>query len=478
MKKNNAKPMRPIKLRKRTEELLNKNPVAIKKIPPRDVRNLLEDLQIYQIELEKHSNALQKAHENLIESKEQYRSLLANIPVGVFRSTPQGKLIATNLALIRMLGYESEEEVLKIPPVNLYVDPARGKELIEQLRIKGSLTDFEIQLRHRDGSNIWAAFSIHPVEDNQGNLIYLDGIICNITEHKQAEEGLNRKITELNSFINNLPDMAWLKDANSRFIAVNRAFSESVGMDPESLINQTCEVCFGKEEAKKFKKDDQKIMKSRRKLTIEEKITDSQKNEIWLETIKSPIMDESGKIAGTVGIARDITERKRWEKAQQKAHDELERQVEKRTKELEIKTNNLEEVNTALKVLLRKREKDKTEIGNNVLTNVKELIEPYFKKMGKTELDDRQKAFLSIIESNLNEVTTPFTRKMSMKYLDLTPKEIQIANLIRHGNSTRKIAKLINISPRTVDTHRKNIRKKIGIDKKKANIRSHLSSLY
>jgi DNA-binding CsgD family transcriptional regulator len=86
--------------------------------------------------------------------------------------------------------------------------------------------------------------------------------------------------------------------------------------------------------------------------------------------------------------------------------------------------------------------------------------------------------FLSIIESNLNEIATPFTRKMSLKYSNLTPKEIGIANLIRHGNSTRKIAKLMNISPRTVDTHRKNIRKKIGIDKKKTNLRSHLSSLY
>ncbi len=188
MKKSKAKPKRPIKLRKRTEELLNKNPAVIKKIPPRDVRNLLEDLQIYQIELEKYNNELQKAHEDLRESKEQYRTLVANIPVGVFRSTPQGKLIATNLALIRMLGYESEEEVLKIPPVNLYVDPARRKELMEQLRIKGSLTDFEIQLRHRDGSDIWAAFSIRPVEDDQGNLIYLDGIVRNITERNKSGE--------------------------------------------------------------------------------------------------------------------------------------------------------------------------------------------------------------------------------------------------------------------------------------------------
>jgi len=129
----------------------------------------------------------------------------------------------------------------------------------------------------------------------------------------KIEEELKRKITELNSFINNVPAMAWLKDAESRFIAVNREFGEAVGMNPESLINQTCEVCFGKEEAKKFREDDQKVMKSTKRVIIEEKITDSQKNEIWLETIKSPIFDESGKVLGTVGIARDITEHKQAE---------------------------------------------------------------------------------------------------------------------------------------------------------------------
>jgi DNA-binding CsgD family transcriptional regulator len=113
-----------------------------------------------------------------------------------------------------------------------------------------------------------------------------------------------------------------------------------------------------------------------------------------------------------------------------------------------------------------------------VLTNVKELIEPYFEKINKTDLDEYQKAFLSIIESNLREITSPFTRKMSIKNLNLTPTEIRIANLIRHGSPTKKIAEIMKISPRTVDTHRKNIRKKVGLERKRANLRSYLLSLH
>jgi DNA-binding CsgD family transcriptional regulator len=148
------------------------------------------------------------------------------------------------------------------------------------------------------------------------------------------------------------------------------------------------------------------------------------------------------------------------------------------TRELEIKTKSLEEINTAMKVLLKRREEDKTELEDNVLTNVKELVTPYFEKIKKTKLDDQQEVFLSIIETNLNEIVSPFTRKMSLKYLNLTPTEIQIANLIKHGRTTKKIAKLLHISPRTVETHRKNMRRKIGLERKRANLRSYLLSLH
>ena len=151
---------------------------------------------------------------------------------------------------------------------------------------------------------------------------------------KQAQKMLERKITELDSFINNIPDMAWIKDANSRFVAVNKAFSEAVGMDQVSLIHQTCEICFGKEGAKKFREDDLKVMKGRRQKVIKEKIIDPQNNEVWLETVKSPILDHSGKAIGTVGISRDITKRKRAEETLRQAHDELERKVKERTADL------------------------------------------------------------------------------------------------------------------------------------------------
>jgi DNA-binding CsgD family transcriptional regulator len=198
----------------------------------------------------------------------------------------------------------------------------------------------------------------------------------------------------------------------------------------------------------------------------------------WHKWTSRAIFNDQGKLLEYQGVGWDITERVHAEEALRKAHDELERRVKERTRELEIKTNGLKEINTAMTVLLKKRENDKIELEDNVLTNVKELVEPYFEKIKKTKLDDQQEAFLSIVEYNLKEIISPFTRKMSLKYLNLTPTEIRIANLIRHGSSSKKIAELQNVSPRTIDTHRKNIRRKIGLQGQRGNLRSHLLSLH
>jgi len=118
------------------------------------------------------------------------------------------------------------------------------------------------------------------------------------------------------------------------------------------------------------------------------------------------------------------------------------------------------------------------EAADNVLSNVQELIVPYLEKIKKTKLDDQQRAILSIIESNLNEIISPFARKMSLKYLNLTPTEIQVANLIRNGSDSKVIAELLNLSPQTIYNHRKNIRKKFGLRNRKTILRSHLLSVY
>jgi len=130
-----------------------------------------------------------------------------------------------------------------------------------------------------------------------------------------------------------------------------------------------------------------------------------------------------------------------------------------------------------MKVLLKKRQDDKAKIEDSVLANVKRLIEPYFEKIKKTKLNAQQGALLRIIESNLNEIISPFMRKVSLKHFNLTSTEIQIAKQIRYGETTKKIAQFMNISPRTVETHRKNIRRKFGLEGKKANLRSYLLSI-
>jgi DNA-binding CsgD family transcriptional regulator len=175
--------------------------------------------------------------------------------------------------------------------------------------------------------------------------------------------------------------------------------------------------------------------------------------------------------------AINISEIKRAKNKLQKAHDELERRVEKRTRELKIKRENLEETNTALKVLLKQREKDRIELEEKVLSNVRKMVAPFLSKLKKTRLDAGQMDYINVLESNLNDIISPFSQKLSFKHLNLTPSEIQIANLIKQGKTSKQIATTLHLSSRTIESHRRNIRDKLGIKNKKANLRTYLLSI-
>jgi len=133
-------------------------------------------------------------------------------------------------------------------------------------------------------------------------------------------------------------------------------------------------------------------------------------------------------------------------------------------------------VNTALKVLLKRREEDKNELEEKVLLNVRELAMPYVEKLKKSGLSDGQNTYLSILEKSLNDIISPFIHSMTTKYSKLTPREIQVANLVKEGKTSKEIAALMNMSPRAVDFHRGNIRNKIGLKSKKGNLQSFLLS--
>jgi DNA-binding CsgD family transcriptional regulator len=173
-----------------------------------------------------------------------------------------------------------------------------------------------------------------------------------------------------------------------------------------------------------------------------------------------------GKPSGIRGIIFDVTDQKRAEET-----------LRQRESALEEKTNELKEVNDALRFLLRQRNRDKANMEEEVLSNVRDLVIPYIEKLKQAPIDGKYGTYLKMVESNLNELVSPFAGQLSSKYFRLTPAEIQVAHLIRAGKTTKEIAGILNASHRTIESHRHNIRTKFGLKNRKANLRSCLSSL-
>jgi len=126
-------------------------------------------------------------------SEERYRSLFDGVPVGLYRSTPAGQFVDFNLALVQMLGYPSREDLLAINTASLYVDPedrVRWQALIER---EGVVRDFEVRLRRYDGTVMWDSDTTRAVRDEQGQVLYYEGSIEDITERKKFETEIRRQ---------------------------------------------------------------------------------------------------------------------------------------------------------------------------------------------------------------------------------------------------------------------------------------------
>jgi DNA-binding CsgD family transcriptional regulator len=145
--------------------------------------------------------------------------------------------------------------------------------------------------------------------------------------------------------------------------------------------------------------------------------------------------------------------------------------------DLEAQRKNLEEANTALKVLLKQREEDRVEMENRILQNIKDLIVPYVAKLKDKNLKSGERTLIDIIDANLKDITSPLLRRLTTAKIILTPQEIQVAALVKEGKSSKEIADVLNVSPTTISFHRKNLRKKLGLDNTRKNLRAYLLSM-
>jgi PAS domain S-box-containing protein len=289
--------------------------------------------------------------------------------------------------------------------------------------------------------------------------------LLDITESIKAQQALQESEERYKTAIENSNDgVLIVKDG--KCISVNRKLVEMLGYDTAEeiegkhiaaivhpdFVNQVIGIRTGRQ--------DEEYAPS----TYE--IRHVRKNGTFLDAEASATKTVlKGEMVSLVYL-RDITNRKLAEEA-----------LRKREKELEIKSINLEEANTALKVLLRNREEDKKALKDTILGNVRELVFPYIEKLKNGHLNDNQTAYIGILETNLSDIISPFLQKMTSRYSLFTPTEIQVANLIKSGKTSKEIAELMNVSTGTIDTHRNSIRSKLDLNKKKINLRTFLLSL-
>lgn len=236
-------------------------------------------------------------------------------------------LIWVGGAFEKMTGYTPEEYMARggwyahIHPDDLNQDA----EDMGKLRNNQSVVNSEIRTIAKNGKIRWERIFAHPVwNDGENRLIGIVGAVQDVTDQKEAEALLKETLLRQTAILDNIPDMAWLKDLNSQYIAVNEQFAKTSGRKVEEIIGKTDFDIWEKEFAENYRRDDLRVMQSGRRRQIEEIQHDSTGREYWVETIKTPIRNARGEIIGTTGIAREITERKRAEIEREKLITELE----------------------------------------------------------------------------------------------------------------------------------------------------------
>jgi len=323
--------------------------------------------------------------------------------------------------------------------------------------------------------------------NNVGNLL------CNVLERKQTEESLKESELKFSAVFENSPDIVAVVDISGVFMDISR-------VDPkykkEDVVGTNITEYFETKYKKRFFDAVEKAVKTGDPQVFEADIADAEGHKKhWFNRI-SPIKT-TGIVKQFVINCTDTTDRKQAEEELLKYKDNLEDEVLKRTTEISLinqtlqnkiaeekqaqiklskQKTQLEEKNIALREIMSQLEAEKERIGRQVVANINKLVVPSFEKL-KILSNEQQVDLLALISHNLDTITSGFGLQVSNLLHSLTPREIEICDLIRQGMRSKEIANLLSISETTVVVHRNNIRKKFRIRNTSTNLYTYLNAL-
>lgn len=434
-------------------------------------------------ELLKARNELEQRIEERTAELKKTGDFLENI----VRTTGEALVVTDALGYIRlfnrkaehMFGYSAGEIIGKhFTELGTYTgETGINPPLIEKLFAVGFIENFNTNYRRKNGEIFPVEINIVLLKDGGGDMSGAVASIRDITERRLFQS----KLQMLGTAIQQTIDGVAIANLEGTIQFTNMSWVQMHGYtSQEELAGRHLKMFHTQNQYEqdvvpfldKIKKDGSHMN------NVGHLKKDGSTFPTWMTC--TLLKDTSDNPVALVGIARDITDLKHaQEKLLQEIEDrkQIEQKLRARDKELANKAHELEEVNSALKVLLQRTENSKKDLEEKILFNMKELVAPYIDKLKTSGLDERQNTYLNIIQSNVLNIISPFGQKLSVKYAGLTPSEMHIANLIKDGLSSKEISEIMGLSNRTVDFHRKNMRRKLGINNQKANLRSLLLSM-
>ena len=412
-----------------------------------------------------------RAEEALLESERYFRSLLFSIHEDILVIDRDYRITDVNNTLLVTVGLKFEEVIGRhcYEISHGYSEPCEKKGedcMLREVFETGKPGNCRHQHLRADGSKVWVDILMSPLKDESGNVTHVIEAIRDVTDLVEMEDVLRESEENFRALAENAHDgiliAAGKKGIN---LYANKRAAELTGYSVPELLEIGLHELVAPDKVKEVADRYMRRLSGKNVPSQYETKIIRKNREIFPAELSSARSAWKGEPASII-LIRDITNRKRAEEAVRKSEAEL---VEK--------SRHLEEVNAALKVLLKQRENDKADLEERLLANVKELVMPYVEKLKNSRLHSDQMTLVGILESNMKEIVSPFVTRLSSRFLSLTPTEIQVASLIKDGKTSKEIAALLNASENTVRTHRFHIRSKLGIKNRKVNFRSYLQSL-
>ncbi|MCA1816610.1 MAG: EAL domain-containing protein [Acidobacteria bacterium] len=265
--------------------------------------------------------------EALRQAEAQYRSIFENSLHGIYQSTPDGRFLNVNAAFARMLGYDSPAELVsnyRSIEQDYYADPSIRATLRRTLEEGGAVRGFECQARRRDGALIWTRENFYAVRDSAGRLLYFEGSVEDITEHKEAEIALAESEARYRRLFADANDIVYTTDLEGNYTSINRAGESLTGYTRDEIVRMNYRQIAARDQvARADEMLARKLSGAETTTCYETEIVTKSGERRSLEVSTQLIRARDGAPVGVQGIARDITERRQSQRALEASEAEL-----------------------------------------------------------------------------------------------------------------------------------------------------------